>query len=161
MPTQVWPLLHTTEYTAAPLSSRGTSVNMVSPDRSFSVSAFASASSTCSSSASRVSGSSNRIVLSVLPAQARAFVSLRPTAVGAPTIPASVPLWQAQQPQPNPPQPILASAGEGWGAALSFSSFLCSSRPLDFFSLVRITSSWDRPGRRAKGSLQRAATART
>ena len=28
-------------------------------------------------------------------------------------------------------------------------------------SLVRSTSSWVRPGRRAKGSLQRAATART
>jgi len=28
-------------------------------------------------------------------------------------------------------------------------------------SLVRIFSLWDRPGRRAKGSLQRAVTART
>jgi len=28
-------------------------------------------------------------------------------------------------------------------------------------SFVRTLSSWDRPGRRAKGSLQRAATART
>ena len=28
-------------------------------------------------------------------------------------------------------------------------------------SLVRTKSSWDRPGRRAEGSLQRAATART
>jgi len=44
-------------------------------------------------------------------------------------------------------------------------SFLGPSRSLFFLSfvipLVRITSSWDRPGRRAKGCLQRAATART
>ena len=40
--------------------------------------------------------------------------------------------------------------------------FLCSSLCFSFvISLVRLTSSWDRPGRRAKGSLQHAATART
>ena len=41
----------------------------------------------------------------------------------------------------------------------------CPSHPLGYFSfltsLVGITSSWDRPGRRAKGGLQGAATART
>jgi len=41
-------------------------------------------------------------------------------------------------------------------ATLAFLFFLSLVIPL-----VRITSSWDRPGRRAKGCLQRAATART
>jgi hypothetical protein len=53
---------------------------------------------------------------------------------------------------------------------LSFSLFsLFSIFPFVFtlaflsfvISLVRVTSSWDRPGRRQKGCLQRAATART
>jgi len=47
----------------------------------------------------------------------------------------------------------------------SFVPFFCLSLSLGFFSfvisLVGITSSWDRPGQRAKGSLQRAAAART
>jgi len=39
--------------------------------------------------------------------------------------------------------------------------FLCSFLCLSFvISLVRVISSWDRPGRGAKGSLQRAAVAR-
>jgi len=46
----------------------------------------------------------------------------------------------------------------------SFVYFLCFLRSFGLFSFVisfvRITS-WDRPGRRAKGSLQRAATTRT
>jgi len=87
MPAQVRPLFQTTAHPAAPSSSRDPSVNMVSPGRSFSTSALASASSSCSNSASRVSGSSSRIVLSVLPAEARIFVSLRPISVGAPTMP--------------------------------------------------------------------------
>jgi len=53
----------------------------------------------------------------------------------------------------------------GEKAALSFVPSFCPSRPLGYFSFViplaRITSSWERPGRRAAGSLQRAATAQT
>jgi len=50
---------------------------------------------------------------------------------------------------------IIGRRGVGGRGALSFVSFLLSS------SLGASTFSWDRPGRRAKGSLQRAATART
>jgi len=52
----------------APSPSREPSVNVVGPSRAFSASALTSASSFCSCSESRVSGSSSRTVLSVLPA---------------------------------------------------------------------------------------------
>jgi len=56
------------------------------------------------------------------------------------------------------PRTLLHGArGRGVGDGHAFlCSFLCS-----FLSLVRILFSRDRPGRRAKGSLQRAAIART
>ena len=51
------------------------------------------------------------------------------------------------------------------GVGGTFPLFFISTATLAFLSfvipLVRITSSRDRPGRRAKGSLQRAASART
>jgi len=67
------------------------------------------------------------------------------------------------------PAPSFTASVDGlWRqAALSFVSFFCLSRSLGFSSfviyLVHTSSSWDRSGRRAKGSLQRAcaATART
>jgi len=46
-------------------------------------------------------------------------------------------------------------------AAVSFAFSSVRTLSLSFVSLVRTTSSWDRLGRRVKGSLQRAATART
>ena len=49
--------------------------------------------------------------------------------------------------------------GVGYGGGLSFPLLLLPS--FLAISLVHIISSWDRPGRRAKGSLQRAAFART
>jgi len=62
------------------------------------------------------------------------------------------------------PQPLHGVRTNGLGDAF-LCSLLAPSRSLLFLSfvipLVRITSSWDRPGRRAKGRLQRAATART
>jgi len=64
---------------------------MVSPDLGLSASAFASDSSSCTRSASRVSGSFSRTVLSVLPVYARAVVSLYPIAVCAPTISLALP----------------------------------------------------------------------
>jgi len=67
-----------TAYQAAPLSGRVPSVNMMSPCRSFSASALASASSSCSNSASRVAGSSSKLVLSVLLGAGEDICSPRP-----------------------------------------------------------------------------------
>jgi len=49
------------------------------------------------------------------------------------------------------------------GFSFPLSSPLCSTLARVYFviSLVRSISSWDRPGRRAKGHLQRAASAQT
>ena len=64
-----------------------------------------------------------------------------------------------------PTPSFMASADEGVGC--TFFCFFLLSLTLFWLlflcrkPLVRISSSWGRPGRRAYGSLQRAATART
>jgi len=59
----------------------------------------------------------------------------------------------------------IGRRGLGDGSCFFFVSFFCLSLSFEFLSyvlsLVRYTSSWDRPMRRAKGILQHAATART
>jgi len=64
-----------------------------------------------------------------------------------------------------PTPDFMASAGTVQGLSGGFPLFFPLSVTLAFLSfvipLVHFTSSWDRPGRRAKGSLQHAAAAQT
>ena len=57
---------------------------------------------------------------------------------------------------PAPVPSFMASADENLGGG-GESRFLFVSFPFFYYSLVRIISSWDGPGRRAKVSLQHAA----
>ena len=85
MPSQVWLFLHTTTYPVAPPPRQDPPVSIMSLGQAFSAAALASASSSCSNSASRVSASTSRTMFSVGPLWVRAFVSLRPIPVRAST----------------------------------------------------------------------------